>query len=248
MKAVDMRAFNRLIISAMGAAILIVLGGCSTLALGDEKADSSKKDMPRLADPAVTVMPITPKEPARVGRLSQDPIPVYNGPKIAKIELDAYINERGEAIGPTTQYKIIEKGGWNMDALRNPDRSYIPPDNAQEIPTAPGTSYTPYSQSSSELVPTGRPTRLLFDMKDVRITGFTEIAQERQAKATANSDETVLYDKNLGWVRVPKTVFRPGSMSQVPSPVQSIKPDNSKKVIDHKNDSLDVPLNSGSLD
>jgi hypothetical protein len=174
----------------------------------------------RMADPVVTEIPITPTEPPRVARVPQDPIPVYKPAKIREVKMDAYVNERGEAFPPSTKYVIEDPGGWNMDALRSPQVAYVPPSSALEIPAAPGLKYTQMTQSSAIPGPAqGNPSRLLYNLKDVKITGYTEMAQESRARNMATPSEATIFDDKLGWILVPKSVLNatPGAK---PRPVE----------------------------
>jgi hypothetical protein len=174
----------------------------------------------RMADPVVTEIPITPTEPPRVARVPQDPVPVYKPAKIREVKMDAYVNERGEAFPPSTKYVIEDPGGWNMEALRSPQVAYVPPSSALEIPVAPGLNYTQMTQSSTSPGPAqGNASRLLYNLKDVKITGYTEMAQESRARSMASPSEATIFDDKLGWILVPKSILNatPGAK---PRPVE----------------------------
>lgn len=199
--------------------VITTLTGCAS----KPKQGPNQSDLPRVSSPAIQAVPVTPVEAPRVARLSQDPIPVYQSAKVRQVRMDAYINERGEAFGPSIKYVVEDAGGWNMDALRNPQQSYVPPSAALDIPTAPGTKYTTMSQSSSE--PAGpKQGRFLYDLKDVKITGFTEMSQESRARAAAGPDDATIYDDSLGWVLVPKSIIRASGKALANRPKPAAKP------------------------
>lgn len=196
----------------------LVISSCASKEKRQE--EMLARESARMADPVVTEIPITPTEPPRVARIPQDPIPVYKPAKIREITMDAYVNERGEAFPPSTKYVIEDPGGWNMDALRSPQVAYVPPSSALEIPSAPGLNYTQMTQSSAVPGPAqGNPSRLLYNLKDVKITGYTEMAQESRARSMAAPSEATIFDDKLGWILVPKSVLN-ASQGAKPRPVE----------------------------
>jgi len=215
----------------MARSFIIVLAALSISACASkEKRAEAAMDraVARMADPVVTEIPITPTEPPRVARVPQDPIPVYKPAKIREIQLDAYVNERGEAFPPSTKYVIEDPGGWNMEALRSPQVAYVPPSSSLEIPSAPGLNYTSMTQSSADPGPArGNASRLLYNLKDVKITGYTEMAQESRARGMASPSEATIFDDKLGWILVPKSVLNatPGAKPRPVAKPPRIIPD-----------------------
>lgn len=193
-------------ITSLGVLGILLFSGCSTNKKYAEKKASPTFD--RMTDPSISVEPVSPSEPARVARISQDPVPVYRSPKVREIKMDAYVNERGEAFPPSVKYVVADPGGWNLEALRNPSVSYVPPENSLDIPSS-GSHYTRMTQSSSGSAPS--PSRFLYDLKDVKVTGFTELGQEARARSMASSSDTAIFDSNLGWILVPKSAIRESS-------------------------------------
>lgn len=199
---------NRQIVLCVSAAFMAsALVGCAS----KEKREHEmmEKMSARMADPSISEVPITPTEPPRVARVPQDPLPIYKPAKIRQVTLDAYVNERGEAFPPTTKYVVEDPGGWNMEALRSPQVAYVPPASSLEVPVAPGMKYTTMNQTAGN-IPQQNPEagpRFLYNLKDVKITGFTEMSQEGRARSMAGPGEATIYDEKIGWVLVPKSVL-----------------------------------------
>jgi hypothetical protein len=194
---------------------LVVLACAALSACASRKAQVGKEEI-RMANPAVSVEPLGYREAPRVGRVPQEPIPVIKNPKVVRVYYAPYVNEKGEAFPGGYKYVISEGVSWNMEALRNPDLAYIPAENAEPVPSYQGMNYTPMQQSSTE--PAGAPLAntvsplLMFDMEAAKFSGYVNPEEEDKARALANSNETVLFDPNLGWIIVPKTALRrPGS-------------------------------------
>lgn len=205
---------DRVFIKMSTAIVLLSLGGCAT------KREAGPAPVTgRMSDPVITAEAVTPVEPVRTARISQDPVPVYHPAKIREVKMDAYINERGEAFPPSVKYVVEDPGGWNMGALRNPQQAYVPPSSALEVPTAPGTKYTGMVQSSDSSGLPKAGSKLLYNLKDVKITGFTEMSQEARVRGMAGQDEAAIFDTKLGWILVPKSVIRGSSPGAKARPV-----------------------------
>lgn len=213
---------------------LLCLILCSTLVAAcaskeKREEDAMAKLSARMSDPSITAVPITPTEPPRVARIPQDPIPVYKPAKIRQVTLDAYVNERGEAFPPTTKYVVEDPGGWNMEALRSPQVAYVPPSSSLEIPVAPGMQYTTMNQTVGSQAPPkdANGARFLYNLKDVKITGFTEMSQEGRARSAASPSEATIFDEKLGWVLVPKSVLSAstGTRDKTPPKVAARPPE-----------------------
>lgn len=234
---------------------MAALAGCAT----KPKKGTEQSDHSRMSSPSIQAVPVTPVEAPRVARISQDPIPVYQPARVREVRMDAYINERGEAFPPSVKYVVDNPGGWNMDALRNPQQAYVPPSSALQVPTAPGTQYTNIIQSSSEPAGPKQAGRFLYDLKDVKITGFTEMSQESRARATAGPNDATIYDESLGWVLVPKSVIRASgravtNIQQAPTPKRETQRDigvDEKKASDfdilNNTPNTSAPSNRSSL-
>lgn len=212
--AYSLNMFARVFIKFFVAIVLLTLIGCATKPTDSPPVPSTG----RMSDPVITATAVTPVEPVRTARISQDPIPVYHPARIREVRMDAYINERGEAFPPSVKYVVDDPGGWNMGALRNPQQAYVPPSSALEVPTAPGTKYTSMVQSSDSGIPKAG-SKLLYNLKDVKITGFTEMSQEARVRGMADPSEAAIFDSKLGWILVPKAVIRGSSPGAKPRPV-----------------------------
>jgi hypothetical protein len=139
------------------------------------------------------------------------PLPVWNESELVAVEMDAYVNEKGELVEPSRKWVVRKPGGWNVDAARSPERAYIPAANVAPIPQAPG-SYTPYVSpgvSVSSLTPPA-PKRGAVDLagvKNVRVTGFMHQSDRTKAQDMAAPGEVLVFDPALGYLLVPQSVF-----------------------------------------
>lgn len=179
-----------------------------------EVYQARREPMPAL-EPALSVMPRAPINQPRPATVSQAPMPVWNDAQVVKVELDAYVNEKGEAFGPSVKYVVKQPGGWNVDALRNPHRAYVPTENTPPIPSAYGYSANPMVSPGDGVRSFGeyRPVQpaALQDLSRTRITGFVERSQEYMARSMAQPGETPVFDESLGWILVPSASFVPSN-------------------------------------
>ena len=117
---------------------------------------------------------------------------------------------------------MAKPGKFNLEALENPERAYIPAENAQALSHAPGYASgavvpgdAPTTQNDGIL-----PTRAIFDMSKVRITGFFTPEDELAVRMEAErirpefGDYAVAFDANLGWLIIPQTALRPAKGGQ----------------------------------
>jgi hypothetical protein len=184
---------------------------------------------------SIPVEPTPQTPPAEEAALDDAPIPVYTNPRVAKVHVAAYVNDKGEAFQDTYKYVFVDEGHWNIEALHNPERAYIPADNVLKPQAAPGVIWGTVAPgeaappTSSERV----PTRKLFDLDQIRITGYFDRVDERKARQEAESlgekfgAPVVIYDDDLGWIIVPQAALTPtialsraGPM-ETPPPAQS---------------------------
>jgi hypothetical protein len=216
----------------ISAALALLLAGCSSTA-GKGRPISATIENTPIGTATIPVPDAqAPAPPSEKVALNEAPMPVYTSPKLVLVHLAAYINDKGEAFPETYKYVLEEGGHWNIDALNHPERAYIPAENSlkpQAAPNviwgtiAPGTVAPP---APADLV----PTRKLFDMDQVRITGFFDRADEPKARAEADrlggsfGTPVVLYDNDLGWIIVPQSALTPvagishaGSMQTQPT-------------------------------
>lgn len=175
----------------------------------------ARREPPAPLEPALSVLPRAPINAPRPATISQAPLPVWNDAQVVKVELDAYVNEKGEAFGPSVKYVVKQPGGWNVDALRNPHRSYVPTENTPPIPSAFGYSANPMVSPGDGARSLGdfRPVQpaVLQDLSRIRITGFVERSQEHMARSMAMPGETPLFDESLGWILVPSAALVPAN-------------------------------------
>ncbi len=109
-------------------------------------ASTHRKSMPvsamiRMNETGIASIPVGPTPqmpPVEKAALDDAPIPVYTNPRVAKVHVAAYINDKGEAFQETYKYVFVDEGHWNIEAQHNPERAYIPADNVLKPQAAPG--------------------------------------------------------------------------------------------------------------
>ena len=186
--------------------------------------------------PAIPVQPAEQVLPARVAVVDDSPIPVWKPTRIVKVRVAPYFNERGEAFPETYKYVVAEEGSWNIAALQNPERAYIPSENTQKPVGAPGAIFgtiSPGTAGANSVSP-AVPTRTLYDMSQIRLTGLFDRKDESKARAEGESVKsevgpyTVGYDADLGWIILPQTAILPNPDSApgtaLPARVPAVKP------------------------
>jgi hypothetical protein len=200
---------------------ILIFAGLASLFAGC--ANASRKITPVSATVStaagIASIPVmeTPPTPAEKAALDDAPIPVYTSPRVAKVHVSAYINDKGEAFPETYKYVFVDEGHWNIEALHNPERAYIPADNVLRPQAAPGVIWGTVApgeaapQMSSEHV----SARKLFDLDQIRITGYFDRADEPKARQAAEKlgekfgTSVVIYDDDLGWIIVPQAALTP---------------------------------------
>jgi hypothetical protein len=198
------------------AALALLPAGCAST----HGKNARGSDTVSLSEAGIASIPVaaTPPPPtAERAALDDAPLPVYTNPRVAKVHVAAYINEKGEAFQDTYKYVFVDEGHWNIEALHNPERAYIPADNVLKPQAAPGVIWGTVAPgeaappTSSEPV----PVRKLFDLDQIRITGYFDRADEPKARREAENlgekfgPPVVIYDDDLGWVIVPQTALTP---------------------------------------
>jgi hypothetical protein len=220
--------------SASAFALLSV--GCASS--GDDHP--APPPIPPVTSPSISVNPalnpILP--PTDTASVQSTPIPVYNQATVRKVTLDAYVDANGNAYEPQTKYVVVNQGGWNLDALRAPNQAYVPAENTPPVPTAQGASDSPVvspgpgsiydsapGAGDAKTAAAGSSSSVLFAMDNIRITGFVEKSQGKEANALVKPGETLLYDATLGYIIVPSAVLErenaippPGSPIVQPNP------------------------------
>jgi len=210
-------------------AILLLAGlltGCSSTLPGRKSIPGpsavevyqARQEPPEAVEPALSVLPSQPVKEAPAAKLPSDPMPVWSDAQVVRVEMDAYVNEKGEAFGPSVKYVVKRPGGWNIDALRKPELSYVPTENVPPIPSrngftsnpmvSPGDGVNSMAADSSVQVRPLQPS-LLQDPSKIRVTGFVERSQEPHARSMAKNGEIPIFDEALGWILVPQTALAP---------------------------------------
>lgn len=184
----------------------------------------ARREPPPPIEPALSVLPRTVINEPAPATISQAPLPVWNDAQVVRVDLDAYVNEKGEAFGPSVKYVVKQPGGWNVDALRNPQRSYVPTENTPPVPSRNGYTTNPMVAPGSELTDVPGQVRplqasLLQDLGQVRVTGFVERSQESYARSLAQAGEIPLFDESLGWILVPQSALIPATQIPAASPI-----------------------------
>ncbi len=216
--------FYRLLTLTLAAGLL---AGCGSILPGRKALPGpsaaeiyqARREPPAPIQAAISTLPQTPTGPAVSTTVPTEPLPIWKDAQVTRVELDAYVNENGEAFGPSVKYVVKQAGGWNIDALRNPHRAYVPTENVPPIPSssgfsanpmiAPGEAATPSTQTPG-VVGAVQPS-IIQRMTDVRVTGFVEKSQETYARAMAKPGETPLFDEAMGWILVPQSVLVPAN-------------------------------------
>jgi hypothetical protein len=198
------------------AVLALLLAGCAST---HRKAKPGPETV-SIIETGIASIPVGPAPqmpPAEKAVLDDAPIPVYTNPRVVKVHVAAYINDKGEAFQDTYKYVFVDEGHWNIEALHNPERAYIPAENVLKPQAAPGVIWGAVApgeaapQATSEHV----PTRKLFDLDQIRVTGYFDRADEPKARREAESLEekfgtpVVIYDDDLGWIIVPQAALAP---------------------------------------
>jgi hypothetical protein len=198
------------------ATLALLLVGCASTHRetkpGAENVNITEAGIASIPVAATPQMP-----PAEKAALDDAPIPVYTNPRVAKVHVAAYINAKGEAFQDTYKYVFVDEGHWNVEALHNPERAYIPAENVPKPQAAPGVIWGTVAPgevappASSEQV----PARKLFDLDQIRVTGYFDRADEPKARRDAENlgeefgPPVVIYDDDLGWIIVPQAALTP---------------------------------------
>ena len=163
--------------------------------------------------PAASVVTGQPRlAPAPPPVLDEQPAPVWKDAEVVAVDMDAYVNERGELIAPSRKWVVRKQGGWNMDAARNPERAYVPSENVPAFPQAP-CSYTPMVSPGSEFARDTQPTSPkngiigLAGVKQVRVLGYVVESDRSKAQTMVQPGEVLVLDKTLGFLAVPQAVL-----------------------------------------
>jgi hypothetical protein len=210
------------------AALALLLAGCSSTAGKGQPISATLENTPI----GTATIPVSdaqaPASPAEKVALNEAPLPVYSSPKLVLVHLAAYINDKGEAFPETYKYVLEDGGHWNIDALNHPERAYIPAENSLKPQAAPNVLWGTIAPGTvAPPAPADQvPTRKLFDMDQVRITGFFDRADEPKAREEADrlggnfGTPVVIYDNDLGWIIVPQSALTPVAGISHAGPIQ----------------------------
>jgi hypothetical protein len=182
-----------------GITAVSMLAGCASSPVKPSKAALPQVPAQALITPAVKTFPVQAPQPSPSYTLtSEAPQPIWNPTVIGKVELDAYVDEKGRLFAPSTMYVIRKKGGWNVDAVRG-NAGYVPPENSAKPYNMPGMEW-----GTSAVVenPQNQPTPVDLDVSKAKLTGLVDKSAEQAARAMAGRGEIAVYDQRFGWVIV----------------------------------------------
>jgi len=198
------------------ATLVLLLAGCA----GVHRKTKPGSETVRITEAGIASIPVAatpPMPPAEKAALDDAPLPVYTNPRVARVHVAAYINDKGEAFQDTYKYVFVDEGHWNIEALHNPERAYIPAENVPKPPAAPGVIWG--TVAPGEVAPPATaghvPARKLFDLDQIRVTGYFNRTDEPKARQEAESlgeesgPSVVIYDDDLGWIIVPQAALTP---------------------------------------
>jgi hypothetical protein len=198
------------------AILALLLAGCASVHR-KTKPGSETVSITQAGIASIPVAATPPMPPAEKAALDDAPLPVYTNPRVAKVHVAAYINDKGEAFQDTYKYVFVDEGHWNIEALHDPERAYIPAENIPKPQAAPGVIWG--TVAPGEVAPPTAaehvPARKLFDLDQIRVTGYFNRADEPKARQEAENlgeefgPPVVIYDDDLGWIIVPQSALTP---------------------------------------
>jgi hypothetical protein len=212
-------------------ALALLLAGCASTHRKTKLASETVR-IPQAGIASIPVAATPQLPPAEKAALDDAPLPVYTNPRVARVHVAAYINDKGEAFQDTYKYVFVDEGRWNIEALHNPDRAYIPAENVLKPQAAPGVIWGAVApgeaapQAAAEHV----PARKLFDLDQIRVTGYFNRADEPKARQEAESlgeefgPPVVIYDDDLGWIIVPQAALTPTIAISRAGPMEALPP------------------------
>jgi hypothetical protein len=218
----------------MRAFLLIAFLGGLTAGCASTRHHPAATPIAEIGAP-VAVHPAQQPVAAPTTVIDDRPLPVWRDTQIVKVRVAGYVIDKGEAFPESFKYVIADSGTWNLDALQNPERAYIPTENAPRPPSAPGvlqgTISPGFAVAPAAAAPP--PARVLYDMGQIRLTGFFERGDEPKVHALADSLKAELgevaigLDPDLGWILMPRTAILPspgGSSGSIPARVPPAAP------------------------
>lgn len=173
------------------ATAILLVAGCATR----KQAAQIHKPL----EPLVQVIPPQGKEEPRVAENPAKPEPIYFNPVIEEVEMAPYINDDGNLVFPGKVLVIRQSGHWNLTAAQKNRQYFVPADNQPPQLLPPSKSYYDYIQSKRS----GQPDTNL-DVGRVRVLGYTEKEDRREAQTRLLPGETAAFDPYLGWLAIPE--------------------------------------------
>lgn len=131
--------------------------------------------------------------------------PLWKDAEIAEVELDAYVNERGELIAPTRKWVVRRPGGWDLATARRL------PDQESPLPGAPAhATFTEPAARPSTAVSTSTLRRLL-PAGAIRTTGWFDRGDRVAVAAALRPGEVAVFDAAEGWLAVDRNALSAAS-------------------------------------
>ena len=173
------------------ATAVLLITGCATR----KHATQSYRPL----EPLVQVIPPQGKEEPRVTENPTKPEPIYFNPVIEEVEMAPYINDEGNLVFPGKVLVIRQSGHWNLAAAQKSRQYFVPADNQPPQLAPPSKSYYDYIQSKRN----GLPDTTL-DVSRVRVLGYTQREDRKEAESRLLPGETAAFDPYLGWLAIPE--------------------------------------------
>ena len=199
----------------LGLTSTLLLTGC-----GSSPVKSNGKTFPQvpataLITPSVKAFPVQAPQPTPNYHLqTETPQPIWNPTVISRIEVDAYVDEKGRLFPPTSMYVIRKQGGWNLDAVRG-NTGYVPPENSIKPYDMPGTEWGTTAVVAN---PQNLPSPVELDISKAKLTGIVDKNAEQAARSLAGQNEVAVYDGRFGWVIVKQSDVAAGFDIEKPRP------------------------------
>jgi hypothetical protein len=172
------------------AAGILWTTGCAT--------HQAKTPSLKAVEPMVQVIPPQGAPPPRVAEVPSRPEPIYINPVIEEVELASYINDDGNLVFPGKVMVLREAGHWNLAGAQKNSKYYVPADNQPPQLAPPSKGYYDYLQSKRS----GHVTAHL-DVSRVRVLGYVQKEEQKEAESKLLPGETTAYDPYLGWLAIP---------------------------------------------
>jgi hypothetical protein len=211
------------------AAVILWTTGCAT----------HQAKMPSLkpAEPMVQVIPPQGAREPRVAEVPSRPEPIYINPVIDEVELASYINDDGNLVFPGKVLVIREPGHWNLVGAQKNSKYYVPADNQPPQLAPPSKGYYDYIQSKRN----GHVTAHL-DVSRVRVLGYAQKEEQKEAESKLLPGETTAYDPYLGWLAIPDSPeVEELAPSSPPTPAPAASPEKHREAAAKAAPALEQP-------